>query len=339
MDRIKEYFASPRVSNSMLGMMQNPRLVKLKKENPELEDNDKKHLRIGSAVDCLLTSPERFDRDFKVLDVNRPYGLLGKFVIKLPPGLDYNSPVELYEEAYVHAGYKMNIEYAIRRFWESEDAVNFYNASINTPKGVIILSKEEMSTSEKCVELIGINPDTRRYFVSEDPDEELFHQVPIYFEYQGVECKALLDGILVNHKERYVQPFDLKTIGKSVYEFPQSFLQGYYRQAAFYQEAVWMANSPVEKYLTEEPVGYTLRNFIFIVVETGAYAQYHPAVIYQTSKKDLRVGLEGGTINGKIVHGVNKLLDDYKWHTSNNYWDMPRELFENKSTLKLDVFD
>ena len=36
------------------------------------------------------------------------------------------------------------------------------------------------------------------------------------FTCQEIECKALLDGIKIDHKAKTIQPFDLKTIGKGV---------------------------------------------------------------------------------------------------------------------------
>jgi len=57
-DPIAEYYKSPRVSNSLLKSVQNPRVLKLKKDNPELFDEDSVALRVGSAVDCLLTDPK-----------------------------------------------------------------------------------------------------------------------------------------------------------------------------------------------------------------------------------------------------------------------------------------
>jgi len=35
-DPIEEYYKSPRISNSLLKSLQNPRAAKLKKDNPEL---------------------------------------------------------------------------------------------------------------------------------------------------------------------------------------------------------------------------------------------------------------------------------------------------------------
>lgn len=58
--QIEDYYKSPRLSNSALSAVQNPRLLKLKREFPEaFELEDSTALRVGSALDCLLTSPDR----------------------------------------------------------------------------------------------------------------------------------------------------------------------------------------------------------------------------------------------------------------------------------------
>ncbi len=111
-----------------------------------------------------------------------------------------------------------------------------------------MLSRDEYDQVTKAKELILANKYIVDYFYNVDPMIELLHQVPIYFRYMDEDCKALLDGIRVDHANKTVQPFDLKTTGKSVYEFPQSFIQfGYYRQCAFYELAVKSEASPVKE--------------------------------------------------------------------------------------------
>lgn len=85
-------------------------------ENPDIEDSDTSYFRIGSALDCLLTSPERWELDFNVVDANRPYGLMGKFIDNLPRNLTAFSENELYQEAYDKSGYKMSIDRVIKKF-------------------------------------------------------------------------------------------------------------------------------------------------------------------------------------------------------------------------------
>lgn len=336
MDKIKEYFDSPRLSNSLLKKLRNPRILKLQKENPEIEDSDKAHFRIGAAVDCLLTSPERFEQDFKVVWASRPYGLMGKFVSNLPPGIDQHSPQEMYEEAYVKAGYKMGIGWVVSKFWSMEEAVNYYNATVNIPKGVVILPKEEEEQVRKIVELLTVGNFVTGYFINNgDENVDLLHQVPIYFDYLGVECKALLDGIRINHVEKTIEPFDLKTIGRSVFDFPSQYVElKYFQQAAFYDSALYTKDSPVIHLINE---GYKVKDFVFIAVETKINS-FNPAVIYVTDKDDIKKGIEGGYINGKYVPGINSLVEDYKWHVRNNYWDLPKDIALSDGRIPLKIF-
>lgn len=113
----KEYYASTRLSNSLLKSIQNPRLFKLKRERPDLfENDDTTALRVGSAVDCLLTSSSSWEASFAVLEVNKPYGLMGTFVQNLDEGLTPYSDPELFERAYWQSGYKMPLKWVIDRF-------------------------------------------------------------------------------------------------------------------------------------------------------------------------------------------------------------------------------
>lgn len=259
-------------------------------ENPEIEDDDKKYFRIGSALDCLLTSPERWELDFKVVDAVKPWGLMGKFIDNLPPGLSIISPNHLYQEAYDKSGYKMALDKVVAKFWENIDAVGYY-AAISNIDDKIIISKDEYEIVLKAKELITANEFLKCFFERCDENIEILHQLPIYFEYREEKCKALLDGVVIDHKHKTIQPFDLKTTGKSVYDFPLSYLQfGYYRQCAFYETALYSKESPVRSLLDE---GYEMLDFVFIVVE-NKLSSSHPAIKFKTNAHDRKVGLEGG---------------------------------------------
>lgn len=336
MEQIKDYFSTKALSNSMLGLMFNPRWVKLKRDNPDNEDEETSYFRIGSALDCLLTSPERWDEDFKVIAVNRPFGLMGKFIDNLPPNLTIFSTPDNYQEAYDKAGYKMKIERVIDNFWRNEETYKYYQVTREIKKGVSIISKDEYDTVVKCKELIDANEFIYPYFHSEELGVEILRQVPIYFNYMGEDCKGLLDGIKLDHRNRTIQPYDLKTTGKSVYDFRSAYLQyGYYRQASFYELALYSEASPVKKYIDE---GYTMLDFVFIVVETKLSSS-HPAIIFRTSLRDRQVGLAGGYIGSRHYKGINNLIEDYQFYTTNDYWDLPRDLFNNKGEILLRIFD
>lgn len=188
--------------------------------------------------------------------------------------------------------------------------------------------------------LVEANPNTRKFFYSDNDNIEFVHQLPIYWSKHDdsehtVDCKALLDCVVLDHENKTVQPADLKSIGKSVDDFPISFLQfGYYRQAAWYTLAIqdWMKNQRTDL------KDYKLLPFKFIVVESNIKST-KAAVVYNCTDNDIEVGLNGGsTPEGRYYRGVNDLLRDYCWHERTNQWDMPRDLYENNGERELNVF-
>lgn len=271
---------------------------------------------------------------------------MGKFIEELPAGLEKDSDLSLYQSAYQASGYKMWLDKVVVKFWENEEFVKYYKLTRDLGDGLIVLSSDENDAVQKAYELILANEYAKGFFINEDPiNIELLHQVPIYFDYSlGFDefgepfneyCKALLDGVRINHKNRTIEPFDLKTT-RSVYDFPSSFLQyGYYRQCAFYLHALKTENSPVRKYMDE---GYTFLPFIFLAVENKKSSS-HPVIIYETTDWDLHYGWFGGTVRGKRYKGIEELMSDYQYHKNTDYWDLPVDLIKSKGRIKLNVFD
>lgn len=181
-----------------------------------VEEEEKSFFTVGAAIDCLLTSPERFEDDFRVVELNEPTGLFGKFIKGLPPNLTPMSDTGDYMMAYIKSGYKKPIDWVINNFWNSPEGVAYYEARYLVEEDKLLLPKNIMEQVNKAVELIKVNEYTAPYFFNTSIDKELIHQLPVYFEYRGVECKALLDGVVISHKDRTITPFDLKSTGKSV---------------------------------------------------------------------------------------------------------------------------
>jgi len=329
-DKIKKYYETERVSNSTLSRVANPRLFKRLK--PETYDSPA--LRVGSALDCLLTDPTRWEDEFAVMTVDRPFGKIGDFTNNLPDGITKRSPMSAYESAYEEAGYMRSIDWVVDNFWKTPEAVEFYETKYKAV-GKKILSASEFEGVQRAKLSILENDFTNLYFHTLFIEHELMHQVPIYFEYEGVKCKALLDGILIDHNKKTIEPFDLKTTGKNVYDFSDSFLQfGYFRQCAFYEYALKTKQSPVKDLLKS---GYELKDFIFIVVESSKDS-INPAVIFPTTPNDRRSGFMGGYAKGKYYKGINRLLEEYLFYTQNDLWDLPKDLLESDGRMPLDVF-
>lgn len=260
--------------------------------------------------------------------------MLGKFIDKLPAGLNPDSDISEYREAYTDSGYKMWIDKVVEKFWQNEEAVKYYKLTKDLGDGIIVISSDEHEAVMKAHELIMANEYVKPYFINDDPMVTLLHQVPIFFLFQGMECKALMDGIRIDHRNKTIEPLDLKT-SRSVYDFEEHFIQyKYYLQAAFYLLAIQSENSPVRQYLDQ---GYTILDFIFIAVENKASSS-HPAIIFVTNEHDRTSALEGGYIKHRWVKGIIELINDYKYHLETDRWDLPVDLIVSKGRKQLSVF-
>lgn len=318
-------------------------------DNPEMEDSEAKHFRVGKALDTLLTSTDNFNDFFEVVDVNRPLGLMGKFVDNLPKNLTKDSDISLYDEAYDKSGYKMKKERVVERFWGEPDILNYYNAvSLKNSGKKSIISKDEYDSISNMKKLITNDPYTYPYFYNDRKEIELLHQVVILFDYftedgSVIPCKAMLDGIKINHKEKTFRPYDLKSTGKPIEDFLIWWLKyGYYRQAAFYTLAIKSWYKKIVKLYKNIGIDisdYKLLNFQFIVVESKLSSVKLP-IIYECTDNDIHVGIHGGTLKNstKRYPGVQELLEDYHWHTSTNLWERPRKLYDSKGKIELDAF-
>lgn len=352
MDRIEAYYKSDRLNASTLKGLHNPKWIKFQRDNPDAEDEEKRHFRIGSAIDAILTSPGEFEKTFAVSYRERPGGLMGIFIDALPLDLDSESDIEEYREAYDKSGYKTSIETIVKKLWEVEKFKDYYLSRKNGA-GKTILSYDEYEEVMHCKEYLLNNPFTSEYFINTNPTQDVFHQVPIYFTYylngEPIKCKALLDGVIIDHLAQTIQIFDLKTIGRSVKTFPTSFLRyGYYLQGAFYQLAFSEAlhDRSGESYFDVEKLEslkkdietYESLPVQFVVTEKKTYHS-NPARIYQCTDNDMVCGYKGGRVNGQFYPGIYKLIEDFYWHESKNYWDMPKWLVDSGGKVEIDIFD
>tara|TARA_Y100000593_G_C4216054_1_gene289276 strand:- start:380 stop:910 length:531 start_codon:yes stop_codon:yes gene_type:complete len=166
---------------------------------------------------------------------------------------------------------------------------------------------------------------------------DVYDQLRVDFVYDDIACKGFLDRVVVDHNKKEVHPVDLKTTGKSVLEFRNSFIKyGYFRQAAFYQEGIkhWMKTQP-------KIWEYELKNFKFIVAEMACN---HNPVIFECSDADLLAGKLGGNFIGgsKRVKGFAELLEDLKWHRENDNWFTTADnekSYEDCGSVILNIFE
>ena len=312
-------------------------------ENPEVESEESTHFRIGKAIDCWLTSPEEFYNEFHVIKAERPSGLMGLFIDKLPTNLTIESDSSFYEEAYIAAGFKISLNTVINNLWSNDKNKEYYIQK-TTALGKQVLSNQELEiVLRACAQLLSSLP-TQRYFDFNNPDLEIFYQVPIYFSINDVNCKALLDGILINKKERTIQPFDLKSTGRRIISFPSTVKRfGYHYQGAFYWEACRQlfaceGNACSHSLITSKLCqykDYTLLPTTFIVTSTE---KDEKALCFAMTLDEIQTCLTGNPANVDAnFHSIEEMLEIYKWHCETGKWDYPKKVYE-KGALPLNIF-
>ena len=141
-----------------------------------------------------------------------------------------------------------------------------------------------------------------------------------YFRFNGVDCKCELDGIVVDHDKKRIIPFDYKTTGDMILNFPKNvFKYGYDKQAVFYTEA-----------LRSQYPDYKIHPFRFIVVNR---IQANKPIIFKMSSSVMENALHGYVRFGTRQKGITQLLEDFNKHVELDKWDYPIDWYDNQELL------
>ena len=230
-----------------------------------------------------------------------------------------------------------------------------YFEDLKAAQGKIVLSVPQSLKIDKIVESLSTHPRTAFLFdrstLNNHPNVDVYYQLPIYFIYKGLKCKALLDMVFAfkddEGKVVRVKPVDLKTMFGATTDFLSSLKQwGYHIQAAWYTEALKHFLNPVG--LTQGE--YILENFQFVVESSSKQGE---PLLYTVSDDLLHLGKYGrpqlivfGHARGegsdftyniphKEIRGFESLLDEYKYYMDTE-WKQDKLISESNGVLLLD---
>lgn len=369
---LDNYYNSPRLSQSKLKLL----LVGVRAFNevkePELFFEEKQHFIIGSAVDTYLTrGVEQFNQEFYVSILeNKPSDTVKSIINEVfskaninieqigifAPRLDEFKDLVL--ESCNNHSYQSN--------WKDETRVNkilenySYWEELVESNGKTILTTEDKRLIDEITTNFLNSDSTNKYFTTFADDIEILNQLHIDFQIDDVECKALLDGVIVNHFDKTLQPYDIKTIGDKVINFPKSLRRHNYQiQAAWYTEALnqWKKNSKFEK--------YKILNFDFLVESTvepgypmvftcddellyiGKYGRpeiaYSGEVIfypfsneYANLPKEIKQIYREALVKPAVI-GYNKLLQAYKYYRDIDDWSVDKCMIDGERVIGYDT--
>ena len=367
-EEVLEYYESSALGQSKLKLL----LGDLGSFHKEF-DSSAEHFMIGSAVDCILTnSVEAFQEEYYISSVdklpseavieilNLVYNdLLQDYAehLEVVQGQDEPLPVTPFDEfvgelsqwsAYI-------LDACEKTGWQPRWGSDAKLKNILEPGstyfldmclgfGKTIISQDQFYTIKNIVLSLKTNPRTAGFFdrviFEAMPDITMYYQFPIYFEYRGVQCKALLDMVLVERDDKgkilSITGIDLKTMNGNTYYFPSSIkARRYDIQAAWYTLAL-------QHHFAVPEGSDVIKPFQFVVESTSFQGKPLNYIVADSLLGIGRFGrraislhdtdvFNGDEMASAIIQyqikGFEQLLDMYIYHSENGFTE-EREIQE-----------
>ena len=308
-----------------------------------VDDPESSAISLGSAVDILLTEPDKFDEQIYVMTSVKPGSdMMIKYCQVLA---ETGTPLV----AHSKSGFKLSYEAVVKKF--NKEGRSYYEA-LMAAKDKKILDVDDMFKANQIVATLKTNPYTKKYFVPEDGIELIFQPMILWdLMYHSlledgrsktVQAKSVLDIIRIDHNKKIIQPIDLKTGA-------ESFMKSYWRykrylQGAMYTMAIHHAMRPEDLDL------YTVENIRFVYADTNLW---YPPRIYRMTDNDIGVGQHGSrnrTLalfnNGAIISdlrtprikGYAQLAAELEWHQKMDKWDYSYDVYQKNGEVDIDAF-
>lgn len=304
------------------------RLSQFFKQGPKAlisnEKIDTPSLRFGSCVDTILTASEEFDDRFYVADIDKFSDSIRKIVERIYlEHTDFTDQIcEIQEDLLINILNEENYQSNWKdrtRIDKIIDLGQDYYTVLKYSTGKIVISPQEFSEASQCVQTLKTHPFTYQIFECNE-DEEIFYQLKFKTTIEDCdnsEVRIMTDCIKVNHKEKWIQIYDLKTTGKDEEKFEESFdAWNYWIQAGLYEDVVDLITS-ADDYFSE----FNLLPFKFIVINK---VNLRPIVWDTVNYK--HIGIQ---VLKKYGVKWQTLLKDANWHLQNGKFDYSRKSYEN----------
>jgi hypothetical protein len=311
-------------------------------KEPDLFFEEKEHFLIGKAVDDFITMGEEyFDENYYVSDITKPSDTIMSIVQQVFQSRESDNFFDNNLLSAIEAhNYQPNWKPDTKITKVSVEGESYWNELLQS-EGKTVLDKEQILKIDSIVSQILTHRFTKDYFIANE-HINIYYQLPIYFTEEDVECKALLDMVIVNHELKTITPIDIKTIGDYTKFFDYQCLRRRYDiQASWYSQGL-------EKWRDDNLKDYQIDNFKFIVASTTK--QCDP-IVFNTTNEFINAGKYGSSKvryyyvqdgNWKYLkesesemYGWKNLLQIYKWQEENG-WDKDYEIEINNGIFTID---
>lgn len=307
----------------------------------KVEDKDNASINMGRIVETLLMEPHLFDDKFYMSScTSTPTGLMLDFVEALyrhtrdatdKDGLVGRPMNELLEDAYKDSGFKIKFEAVINKFNGSDAEIYYDEIRKVRSKNLTVVNTTEVSIAEKIVEQLRINSTTAPILnLTNSSRYQVFDQMQVE-EYiiDGHPFKSMIDKVVVDHKEKTIQPYDLKCTWnvENFYEEYYLYRRAYIQAYLYYYAMLHMANDPSSEYY-----GYTVNYLQFIVCDSTNY--YQP-LIYTLEMNDMMDAYKGFVHKGRTYPGVGELIAALSWCVTSGIWTISHKNYLSNGIVNI----
>lgn len=203
-------------------------------------------MEFGSLFDSILTKGKATLDEYVVMDKEVPQAekkcLRALSEICNVPNL-MNVPKDVILKACEISGYKSDTNWGFdAKFKHLNEFEAYYRALIAGKK---VVSRTDLDDAAEMFRIFRNDPYLKNLFGSKDTDDiEYIYQAQFLIDYttskgETVKIKIMPDLLKINHKEKTIQPVDLKTSGIPAWQFKENFLKFRYDiQAQLYSDVL-----------------------------------------------------------------------------------------------------
>jgi len=307
-----------------------------------VEDKDTQAAIMGRVVETLLLEPELFDNKFYLSScANPPTAMMLDFVICLVDasidGMDEEtgeireSFLDVAQKAYYKSRYKISLERVLKNF-EGTDAEIYFNELLKVKMdNLTVITSDDVTNAERIVEELKTNPITSGIV---NLVNSLRWEIKNQFQVEGYVIdghtfKSMLDKVVIDHKEKKIDIYDLKCVWAVEGFYSEYYLyRRAYIQAYLYYQAI--ISLTLDK--THDWYRYNVNYPKFIVCDS---INYFSPLIYTMDDGDMKDAYMGFEHKGKEYPGVKDLIQDLKWALENNIWNISRKNYLSNGVINI----
>jgi hypothetical protein len=307
--------------------------------NQVVEDEESKAATTGRLVETLLMEPHLFDEKFHISTcMSTPTAMMLDFVEALykytveataEDGTVTRSFEDMCKDAYADAGFKITLDAVLKKFIGSEAEIYYKEIREVRSKKLTVVTTKEIENAEKVVLELRTNPVTAEIVnLVNDTQYSVFNQLQVEgYEVFGHMFKSMMDKVILDHKAKTVQVYDLKCTWSV-----ENFYSEYYLYRRAYIQG-FLYHKAAETWASEMGYGdYTILYPRFIVCDSTNYSN---PLVYVMSVNSMDNALNGFEHNGRQYPGVAQLIEDLKWTLDNDVWNISRENHINNGIVNL----